>query len=249
MINTIYTSKKTALKTTLRFLAFTDTHHSPTRLPYQDRHPIDAIDKINKMIDETKFIDLDFMVEIGDLCDSNTNVDLITILDVIKTHPVKEKLYVTGNHDYGLKSDWLTATNLPRGYYSKIINGFKIIVLDMFDDGNGEGNQPSRYGMDAPQIEWLHGQMNSGDEKILIFSHLKESDIVGFNLTTFLNGYRDKVIGVFSGHKHLEDFQLISGVNHYNLDALTDGAYPIGLYYIFEIDENNNVSYTVHGES
>jgi Icc protein len=102
-----------------------------------------------------------------------------------------------------------------RHYYSHIVNGLKVIVLDSHADGRHYGD------IDAEQLDWLKQELAASPETpiLLAFHHPPGTIVLGQDqaelhnadqLAEIIRGYN--VIGILSGHYHLSQLTYLAGV-------------------------------------
>ena len=253
----------------LRFGIVTDIHYSE-RASYGTRYFKQSIEKLKNAIDVFNQADLDFIIELGDLKDQdseperkNTLKYLDTIEAVLQTFngPV---YHVLGNHDMDSisKEDFLNHTSNHKDadkktYYSFTCNGIKCIVLDAnysedgspYDTGNFDWTKAF---IPKSQQEWLQKELSSDEIPILIFVHqlLDSFSDVGKDLCV---GNADEVVpllekngnvlAVFQGHHHPGNYSFRNGIHYWTMKGMIEESLPDNnSFAIVEVNKNGDIS-------
>jgi alkaline phosphatase len=143
---------------------------------------------------------------------------------------------VLGNHCIQTltKSQFLHEVGRDRGHYCFDRGGFRFIVLDAcyrkdgtsYDAGNFDWKDTE---VPAPQRAWLKEQLEATRGRALVFVH-QRLDIEGVHTVAssievrqILEG-SSKVIAVFQGHSHQNDYREITGVHYCTMRAVIEGS-------------------------
>lgn len=158
--------------------------------------------------------------------------------------------HVLGNHDMDegyTKEQVIQAFGMPTAYYSQVIQGIRLVVLDGNDPGSptSSGGYASYIGQ--AQQEWLDRELATSKEPILILSHQPIAGIYtidnALEIQALLSKHAGKIILAINGHAHVDQFLEVGGVSylhlnsasyywvgekhsHLSMDASTHAAYP-----------------------
>lgn len=163
-----------------------------------------AKNKLQESVDFFNQRDLEFVVHLGDLIDGDLpNFDAVIPICNTSKAPF---LHVLGNHDfYGLNFSHpgepqkvMEKLGLTNGYYCKVTNGYRFIILDTNEEGiikTKDGSKEQTEGLkiveeykkqnklnamdwtgriSVNQHKWLNEQLSHAKtkkEKVIIFSH------------------------------------------------------------------------------
>ena len=206
---------------------------------------IEAVRHFNEM-------DLEFMVQLGDLIDRDI-ASYDTILPILKKLNV-QYYHVLGNHDFSI-SDSLKHTvteklNMKSRYYDFAVKDFRFIILD--------GNDISFYAypketeayknavlfyrkndIDSPkwngaigteQLAWLRSLLdkaNNTNEKVILFCHFPvypEDEHNLWNAKEIFNLIESYpcVKAYLSGHNHQGNYTLKGGIHYLNFKGMVE---------------------------
>lgn len=138
----------------------------------------------------------------------------------------KHSLHVLGNHDMDLghtKEQCLASWRMPAPFYSQVIEGLRIIVLDGNDAGSPthRGGYPSFVG--PLQLQWLQEQLASTKEPVMIVSHQPLAGTFAVDnapeVQTLLGAYASKIILAINGHTHIDDVLEVHGVIYIHVNS------------------------------
>ncbi len=133
----------------------------------------------------------------------------------------ENSLHIIGNHDTDsghTKDQCIDIWGMPGRYYSKVISGLRLIVLD----GNEEGSPSHKGGyvsyIGKEQQQWLRDELESTTEPVIIFSHQPLAGTIAVDnageMQDLLGSFSDKILLALNGHSHIDDVLYIQG-NHY----------------------------------
>ena len=204
----------------------------PTGIPYEDL--LDGYGDALKTLDHLRAYvsEPDLFVVTGDLVLGSRNAEvgyprLGELLQQFEAEFGVPVLLALGNGDaiapfrrivLGETGDALD----KRYYYSQIVKGLKVIILDSHVENQHYGN------IDAEQLEWLAGELAATPHMphLLALHHPPGKVVLGRDHEELLNAdelaevIRDyKVIGILSGHYHLSYLSYLAGVPN----AVTNG--------------------------
>lgn len=174
------------------------------------RNSLKKLDECIKDLNDKK---VDFVVNLGDLVDRDSNMNLDSVL--IRQKKLNSKIYnTTGNHDYGgIKNnqDLYSMLDMPDTYYSFEKDGWRFIMLNTNEVASYSNVKNTRLekelteikgtiisenrtngashngGISKAQMEWLNRELEKSmqeEKKVIILSH---HPLAGANGLTALN--------------------------------------------------------------
>ncbi|WP_297633276.1 metallophosphoesterase [uncultured Clostridium sp.] len=217
----------------LNFAIFTDLHFD---------HIPDGYERLSQFIQKIKNHNLNFVIQLGDLCiPKDENKYLLELLESINI-PI---YHVLGNHDSDLfsKKEILKFFKLNNSYYCFKYGNIKFIVLDTcFIKRN---NQYFSFNIDnynkstdiypiLPDYEfdWLQNELND-DENLfyIIFSHHSLENnfnnrgifnrVEIQNLINNVNTPKKKILCCINGHDHADSIDLIHKTHYISLNSMS----------------------------
>lgn len=182
----------------------------------------------------------DLMVELGDFIDAANSVSkekkyLQRINKDFIALPGK-KHYVLGNHCVTTltKEEFLEGVERKKSYYSFDSGGFHFVILDSCfrSDGKPYGRKNFKWtdpNVPADQLEWLKADLKATSRKVIIFAHqrLDVGSPYGVkNAPAVRKTFEDskKVVAVFQGHSHKNDYKQLQGIHYCTLVAMVEGS-------------------------
>lgn len=233
----------------MKFAVFTDLH-------YDSIHDGDR--RIRELVSSVKKENVDFIIELGDLCyPTNDNKNIIIQLKELDV----PCFFSLGNHN----SDTypidivLKFLDMKNSYYSFIFRNVKFIVLDANYIKGSSGSEPycrrnyDKTTNDYPyvpweEIEWLRSEMEDEQLCYVIFSHQSLSnDFMKRGISNReevraileqRNSNGKKVLLCMNGHDHGDDVKTINGIHYYTLNSMS--------YIWHGIKETFNYSNEIH---
>lgn len=237
----------------MKFGVFTDLHYDVVH---------DADRRINELISHFKEEQVDFIIELGDLC--NPIKENNKILDSFKSAEIP-CYFSTGNHntDYCSPETVLKFFGLERGYYSVIRKNIKFIFLGANYIKTKFGYMPGckanlkeetdQYPCIPPeQIEWLKDELSSDEYYYVICSHqsLANDYMVGIHSRGIVNRREiqmvledrnsevKRILFCMNGHDHGDRVGMINDICYYSLNSAS---------YIWNgVKETYNYSKIIH---
>ncbi len=233
----------------MKFAAFTDLHYDAIH---------DGDRRIREFINSVKKENVDFVIELGDLC--NPTDDNKHIIIQLKELGVP-CLFNVGNHNSDVYpiDVVLKFFGMENDYYSFVFGNVKFIMLDANYIKNSNGNAPYRrrnYDKttdDYPyvpreEIAWLRNEIKDEQFHYVIFSHQSLSnDFMKRGISNReevraiieqRNRNGKKVLFCMNGHDHGDDVKVINGIHYYTLNSMT--------YIWHGIKETFNYSNEIH---
>jgi alkaline phosphatase len=223
----------------LRVGLITDLHHAD-KSPKGTRHYRETLGKLAEAARQFEQDKPHFVVELGDLIDAAESVDTeqryLQEINRAFSAVSRDRYYVLGNHcvDTLTKDEFLSGVEQAKSYYSFDRGGFHFIVLDACfrSDGLPYGRKNSKWNdanIPAAEIEWLRGDLQTADKPAIVFVHqrldvntdhgVKNGAEVRKVLET-----SGRVLAVFQGHSHQNDYKEIGGIHYTTLRAMVEGA-------------------------
>jgi predicted phosphodiesterase len=182
----------------------------------------------------------DFVIALGDLIDAADLLDiekgyLKRIHQDFTSIPCKH-YYVLGNHCVWslTKAEFLEIVGQKESYFSFDSAGYHFIVLDACyrKDGSSYGRKNFQWtdaNIPAAESEWLRSDLQKNPHKSIVFIHqrLDVGGDYGVNNSTEIRRIleqSEKVIAVFQGHYHRNDYKQIADIHYCTLAAMVEGS-------------------------
>jgi alkaline phosphatase len=226
-------------KAAVRFGLVTDLH-SADKPPAGTRHYRETPAKLAEAAAQFAKDRPDFVVELGDLIDAADSVE--TELGYLKRinkdfaaiH--KSRHYVLGNHcvDTLTKDEFLGAVGQAKSYDSFDTGGIHFIVLDACfrSDGEPYGRKNSKWtdaNVPAAEVDWLKEDLKAASGKVVVFVHqrLDVANNYGIKNAAAIRKVLEesgRVLAVFQGHSHKNDYREIAGIHYCTLVGMIEGS-------------------------
>ena len=221
------------------FGLITDLHHAD-KPPAGSRHYRETLGKLAEAAKQFETDRPVFVVELGDLIDAADSVE--TELTYLKTVNKafsainKDRHYVLGNHcvDTLTKEEFLDGVAQQKGYYSFDRGGVHFVVLDACFTSGGKpyGRKNSKWNdanIPSDEVDWLKDDLKGTDKKVVVFAHQRLDVANDYGIKNaaevrkVLEG-SGKVLAVFQGHSHKNDYKEIGGIHYCTLVAMIEGS-------------------------
>ena len=181
-----------------------------------------------------------FIVELGDLIDAADSVEIeqrwLSRIQSDFAAIAADRHYVLGNHcvDMLTKEEFLGGVQREQSYYAFERGGFHFVVLDACFRGDGQpyGRRNSHWtdaNIPSAEIEWLVADLKAADKPVIVFVH-QRLDVIGDygvkNAPEVRRVLEDsgRVLAVFQGHSHENDYREINGIHYTVLRAMVEGS-------------------------
>ena len=135
-------------------------------------------------------------------------------------------LHVMGNHDLDegyTKEQVIQTFGMPAAYYSQVIQGVRIVVLDGNDSGSPKSTGGYASYIGKAQQDWLSQELTNSKEPVLIISHQPIAGIYTIDNATeiqaLLSAHASKIILAINGHAHVDQFLKVGGVSYLHLNS------------------------------
>lgn len=185
-----------------------------------------APDRLTAFLEAMKTEKPDALLQLGDFAHATKENQA----DADRFNAANENTFhVIGNHDirdHGLKrEDCLKAWSMPAPYYSKVVSGLRIIVLDGNEPGSPthakHGGYPSYVG--KTQQAWLEKQIKESREPVMILSHQPIAGILeldnALEMRDLLAKHHDKILLCLNGHAHVDQHIEDRGIDYLHINS------------------------------
>ena len=245
----------------LRVGLVTDLHYAdkPTN---GTRHYRETLDKLAEAAARFEQVEVDLVVELGDLVDAADSVDAergyLTTVNRAFAAICRDRHYVLGNHcvDTLTKDEFLDGVQQERSYYSFDRAGLHFVVLDSCFRGDGQpyGRKNFQWtdaNVPAAELEWLAADLRGTDKPVVVFAHqrLDVSNHHGVKNNAEVRRVLEssgRVLAVLQGHSHKNDVQEVSGIHYCTLRAMVEGSGAASNgYAVMDVDAGGNLR--IHG--
>lgn len=253
------------LAKSVRFGIVTDLHYAD-RPPAGTRYYRQSLSKLTECVSLMNEQKVDFLIELGDFKDQNSQPDekeTLHYLETIESELAKfngPKYHVLGNHDMDSisKDQFLSKINntgfpQAQAYYSFNAGGIHFIVLDANYTKEGISYNKGNFDwkdchLPPEQVKWIEEDLKTNKAPTIIFVH-QQLDRSAFDAAhaIFCPDNADEiralleksgnVLAVFQGHYHEGSFNTINGIPYYTLKAVIEGeGQENNSYAIVEVD-------------
>jgi 3',5'-cyclic AMP phosphodiesterase CpdA len=230
-----------AARPALRVGLLTDLHYAD-KDPAGSRHYRETLDKLARAVGQFEQDRPDFTVELGDFIDAADSVAdekryLKRIQKEFSAIP-GGRHYVLGNHcvDTLTKPEFLDGIGREKSYYSFDAGGVHFVVLDscFLGDGTPYGRKNFHWtdpNVPAEELEWLRADLAKAKGGTVVFAHQRLAPGHPYGVKNAPEIRRlfeesGKVLAVFQGHSHRNDYTEISGIHYCTLVAMVEGPGP-----------------------
>lgn len=223
----------------LRVGVVTDLHYAD-KPAAGTRHYRETLRKLTEAAERFEREEPAFVVELGDLIDAAdavaaeqrylaaVNREFAPICD--------DRHYVLGNHcvDTLTKREFLGGAEQERSYYSFDRDGFHFVVLDSCfrSDGEPYGRRNFHWtdpNVPAAELEWLDADLKGTERPTIVFAHqrLDVNNNHGVKNAAEVRKVLEssgRVLAVFQGHSHQNDYRQLGGIHYCTLVAMVEGS-------------------------
>jgi len=223
----------------LRVGLMTDLHYAD-KPPTKTRFYREALAKLDEAVEVMNREKPNLVVELGDFIDQADSVEKeIEWLQTMESHFAKLSMprhYVLGNHCVGTltKQEFAANTKASGGHESFEAGGVTFLILDACF--RSDGTPYSRKNFDwkdanlpASQLSWLETELNKASGPVIVLAHQrldadKAHAVQNAPAARALLEKSGKVLAVFQGHSHKNDYQQIAGIHYTTLVAMVEGS-------------------------
>jgi 3',5'-cyclic AMP phosphodiesterase CpdA len=230
----------------VKFGLVTDLHYAD-KPPAGTRHYRESLGKLAEAAAQFARDKPAFVAELGDLVDAAADVETelayLKRIDKEFAAVSKDRHYVLGNHcvDTLRKEEFLDAVGRKRSYDSFDAGGVHFVVLDACFRGDGKpyGRKNSKWNdanVPADQIDWLKEDLKAAGRLVVVLVH-QRLDVAGdYGVKNAADVRRvleasGKVLAVFQGHSHKNDYKEVGGIHYATLVAMVEGSGPASSGY------------------
>lgn len=223
----------------LKIGLITDLHHAD-KPPAGTRHYRQTLGKFAEATERFAIEKPDFVVELGDLIDAADSVETeqryLKTINAQFAAVCKDRHYVLGNHcvDTLTKQEFLGTVGQPSSYYSFDRGDFHFVVLDSCFRSDVQPYQRKNFvwtdaNIPPLELEWLQADLAGSDKQVIVFAHQRldvENDHGVRNAAAVRSVLQssNKVLAVFQGHSHQNDWKEIGGIHYCTLVAMIEGS-------------------------
>jgi alkaline phosphatase len=226
------------VKALLKVGLMTDLHYAD-KPPTKTRFYREALAKLDEAVEVMNREKPSLVVELGDFIDQADSVEMeIEWLRTMETHFAKLSMprhYVLGNHCVGTltKQEFAAHTQASGGHEVFESGGVTFVILDSCF--RGDGTPYSRRNFDwkdanipASQLSWLETELTKASGPVIVLAH-QRLDAAPAHAVENAPAVRSlleksgKVLAVFQGHSHNNDYQQIAGIHYTTLVAMVEG--------------------------
>jgi hypothetical protein len=179
--------------------------------------------RLKAFIDEMAVFKPNALIQMGDfVIPKQENLKYIHAIN--QSNP--NTLHALGNHDMDggfSKEEVVQIYGVPYNYYSKTINGIKVLILDGNDIGSPHFTSGYASYIGKKQYKWLENELESSKEPILIVSHQPIAGVSSIDnaeeIQNLLGSYSDKILLAMNGHSHIDQHLVVRGVNYIHINS------------------------------
>lgn len=225
--------------TALKIGLVTDLHYAD-KPPAGSRHYRETPDKLAEAAENFARHDPAFIVELGDFIDAADSVEAeLGYLQRINrdfSAICRQRHYVLGNHCVHTlrKEEFLDGVEQKTSYYSFDSGAFHFVVLDSCfrSDGVPYGRKNFEWtdpNIPAAEVEWLREDLKHTVKQTIVLAHqrLDVSNHYGVKNAADVRKVMEdsgRVLAVFQGHSHRNDYRDIGGIHYCTLVAMVEGS-------------------------
>ncbi len=218
----------------------TDLHYADKE-PTKTRFYREALSKLDEAVEYFNREKPKLVVELGDLIDQADSVEQeMAWLQTIEARYAQltvPRHYVLGNHCVTTltKAEFAAYTGAAKtGHSSFDQDGIRFLILDACYRQDGvpyERKNFSWQDTSIPKVEltWLESELSSASGPVIVLAHQrldvdKAHSVQNAAVVRALLEKSGKVLAVFQGHSHKNDYQQIAGIHYCTLVAMVEGS-------------------------
>jgi len=223
----------------LRIGLVTDLHYAD-KPAGGSRHYRETLGKLATAGEQFSKSKLNFVVELGDLVDKADSVE--TELGYLKRVNAEfkkihsERHYVLGNHCIATltKAEFLGEVEQKKSYYSFNVGGYHFVVLDSCFRSDGVAYARGNFkwtdaNIPRSQLDWLAADLAATTLPTIVFAHQRLDVSTAHGVKNCVEVRKilessKRVLAVFQGHSHKNDYHEINGIHYCTLVAMVEGA-------------------------
>jgi alkaline phosphatase len=217
----------------------TDLHYADKE-PTKTRFYREALAKLDEAVEVMNREKPALVVELGDFIDQADSVEReIKWLKTMESHFAKLSMprhYVLGNHCVGTltKAEFAQHTKAAGEHAAFESGGVTFLILDACfrEDGTPYERKNFKWqdsNLPKPELEWLESELSKASGPVIVLAHQRlDSDkahaVRNAAEVRALLEKSGKVLAVFQGHSHKNDYQQIAGIHYTTLVAMVEGT-------------------------
>ncbi len=217
----------------------TDLHYGDKE-PARTRFYREALGKLDEAVEFMNREKPTAVIELGDFIDQADSVEReIEWLRTMESHFAKLAMprhYVLGNHCVGTltKREFAANTKSPGGHASFEAGGATFLLLDACFREDGTAYERKNFdwrdaNLPPPEITWLEGELGKARGPVIVLAHQRlDNDpahaVRNAPAVRRLLEESRKVLAVFQGHSHKNDYSQIAGIHYTTLVAMVEGS-------------------------
>jgi predicted phosphodiesterase len=226
-------------KPLLRIGLMTDLHYADKE-PTRTRFYREALAKLDEAVAKLNREKPALVVELGDFIDQADSVELeMEWLKAMESRYARLEMprhYVLGNHCVGTltKREFADHTGAAGGHGSFERGGVTFVMLDScFREDGAPYQRGNFHWQDANipdgQLAWLESELGKAGGPVIVLAHQrldgdKAHAVRNAAAARALLEKSGKVLAVFQGHSHKNDYQQIAGIHYTTLVAMVEGS-------------------------
>lgn len=228
-------------KPLLRAGLMTDLHYAD-KPPTKTRFYREALGKLDEAVAHFNREKPVFVAQLGDFIDQADSVEReIEWLKTMEQHYAALSMprhYVLGNHCVGTltKQEFAQHTQAPGGHAAFEQGGVTFLILDACFREDGTPYQRKNFdwrdaNLPKAELSWLAAELDKASGPVVVFAHQrldldKAHAVRNAAEVRALLERSGKVLAVFQGHSHKNDYQQINGLHYVTLAAMIEGTGP-----------------------
>jgi predicted phosphodiesterase len=229
----------TAAEPLLRVGLMTDLHYADKE-PTKTRFYREALAKLDEAVEVMNREKPTVVVELGDFIDQADSVEReIEWLKTMESHFARLSIprhYVLGNHCVGTltKQEFAAHTKSAGGHAAFEENGVTFLILDACFREDGTPYERKNFNwqdanLPKAELAWLEASLAKAGGPVVVLAHQrldmdKAHAVRNAAEVRALLEKSGKVLAVFQGHSHKNDYQQIAGIHYTTLVAMVEGS-------------------------
>ncbi len=217
----------------------TDLHYADKE-PTKPRFYREALAKLDEAVETMNREKPALVIELGDFIDQADSVEReIEWLKTMESHFARLSMprhYVLGNHCVGTltKQEFAAHTKAPGGHAAFEENGVTFLILDACFREDGTPYERKNFNwqdanLPMAELAWLEAALAKAGGPVIVFAHQrldmdKAHAVRNAAEVRALLEKSGKVLAVFQGHSHKNDYQQIAGIHYTTLVAMVEGS-------------------------
>ena len=226
-------------KPLLRVGLMTDLHYADKEST-RTRFYREALGKLDEAVEVMNREKPEVVVELGDFIDQGDSVEQeIEWLKKMESHFAKltmPRYYVLGNHCVGTlkKSEFAANTKGTGGHDRFEAGGVTFLILDACFRSDGVSYERKNFdwkdtNLPEAELAWLDGELRKASGPVVVFAHQRLDEdkahaVRNADAARAILEKSGKVLAVFQGHSHKNDYQQIRGIHYTTLVAMVEGS-------------------------